>query len=159
MQPQFIQLLWKPVEQNLNFVFVALILIVLDVVFGFTNALLKCEVSSSKMREGLQHKLGSIFLILAADIVDGALLGGVDLGVNAPVLTAVCLYISLMELISCLENISKLNPELTDNPLLGGVTKRLASVETAPAAEIVETEQAEPIETEQEGIEYEVGEL
>lgn len=158
MQPQLIQFFWQPVVDNLNFVLVALTLIVMDVVFGFTNAWLKGEVSSSKMREGLQHKLGSIFLILAADIVDGALLGGVDMGMKAPVLTAVCLYISVMELISCLENICKLNPELADNPIIGGLTRRLASVEGDPEA-FEKAQELEGTDIEQTDIEFEEGEL
>lgn len=119
-----IHLLWKPIEGNQNFVFVALILIALDVIVGFSNAVAHGEVSSSKMRSGLWHKLGSMFLILVADVVDGSLLGGVDLGFKSPVLVAVCLYIALMEVTSVLENITKLNPELGNNPLVS----RLKSV-------------------------------
>lgn len=154
MDAQIIQLLWKPIETNQIFVFVSLILICMDVLVGFTNAAVKGEISSSKMRQGLQHKLGSIFLIMAADLVDGALLGGVDLGFTAPVLTATCIYISLMELISVLENCAKLNPELADNPIIGGVTRRLDSVD-----EPVKTVEVDGVEVEQVDIDYEEGEL
>lgn len=118
MDETLVRLFWKPVEGNAVFIVMALALIVLDVVTGFTNAALKHEISSSKMREGLQHKLGSIFLILAADFVDAALLGGMNLGYDAPVLTATCIYIAVMEVMSIIENICLLNPELADNPIL-----------------------------------------
>lgn len=78
------------------------------------------------MREGLWHKLGSISLIAVSDIIDGALLGGVDLGFPAPVLAGVCMYIALMELVSVLENITVLNPELKDNPLLDRFAEKVA---------------------------------
>lgn len=116
MEP-LMQLFWKPVQGSLVFIVIALALIALDVITGFTNAALKHEISSSKMREGLQHKLGSIFLILAADFVDAALLGGVDLGFKSPLMSITCVYISVMELMSIIENICKLNPELKDNPI------------------------------------------
>lgn len=118
---EFVHLLWKPIAGNQNFVIVALCLIMLDVIVGFSNAVAHGEVSSSKMRSGLWHKLGSMFLILVADVVDGALLGGVELGFQSPVLVAVCLYISLMEITSVLENVTKLNPELGNNPLVNRI--------------------------------------
>lgn len=118
MAKELIYLLWKPIEGNSTFVFVALVLVLLDVVVGFANAVAHREVCSSKMRSGLWHKLGTMFLMLVADVTDGALLGGVDLGFKSPVLVVVCLYIALMELVSVLENICKLNPELANNPLV-----------------------------------------
>ena len=123
-----LKLFLQPIREHKMFVLVACVLIVLDVVFGFTNAALKREISSKKMREGLQHKLGSIFLMCTASVIDSAFMGGIDLGFDAPVLAATCVYIAVMEVISCLENIAKLNPELAHNPLIGGVTSRLASV-------------------------------
>lgn len=118
MQPQPFHLLWEPIAQNQGLILVALCFIVLDIALGFAGAVKDSRVSSKIMREGLWHKLGSIALIAVSDVIDGALLGGVDLGFPAPVLAGVCLYISLMELVSVLENISILNPELKDNPLL-----------------------------------------
>lgn len=119
-----LHILLRPVIENQEYILVAMLLIVLDVVVGFSNAVAHSEVSSSKMRDGLWHKLGSMFLMVAAGLIDGALLGGIDLGFKSPVMTAVCLYISIMELISVLENISKLNPELANNPLVSRLTTR-----------------------------------
>ena len=119
-----LHMLLRPVIENQSYIVVALMLVVLDVVVGFTNAVAHSEVSSSKMRSGLWHKLGSAFLMVAAGLIDGALLGGIDLGFKSPVMTVVCLYIAVMELVSILENIVKLNPELADNPLVGRLTAR-----------------------------------
>lgn len=118
MQHQTLQLLWDPIAENHLLIETALAFIVLDIVLGFCGAVKNSVVSSKVMREGLWHKLGSVALIVVADVIDGALLGGVDLGFPAPVLAAVCLYITLMELVSVLENITELNPNLKDNPLL-----------------------------------------
>lgn len=44
----------------------------------------------------------------------------------------------MMEVISVLENICKLNPQLADNPLIGLFAKRLHSVENTAEVEITE---------------------
>lgn len=124
MQPQPFHLLWEPIAKNQGLILVALAFIVLDILLGFSGAVKNQCVSSKVMREGLWHKLGSISLIAVSDIIDGALLGGVDLGFPAPVLAGVCLYISLMELVSVLENITILNPELRNNPLMDMFAKK-----------------------------------
>lgn len=122
METQTISLLLEPIQENRTLIHLALILIVLDVVVGFSGAIKNNCVSSKVMREGLWHKLGSVFLIAVSDVIDGALLGGIDLGYPAPVLAAVCLYVALMEVVSVLENITVLNPELKNNPLIGRFT-------------------------------------
>lgn len=94
-----------------------LILTIADVCFGCFNALLHREFSSSKMREGIAHKSTSFGFILVADVVDGAIIGGLDLGFSAPVLVFACSYLVLMEIASLLETFCKLNPALADTPL------------------------------------------
>jgi len=93
------------------------ILTISDVCFGCINALLHREFSSSKMREGIAHKSTSFGFILVADVVDGAIIGGLDLGFSAPVLVFACSYLVLMEIASLLETFCKLNPSLADTPL------------------------------------------
>lgn len=129
MTTEMLKLLMQPLHDHFNFCFVAICFIVLDFLFGFSAAVANRCVDSSKMREGLWHKIGSIGLIMVADIIDGALLSGVDLGFTAPVMTGTCLYIIIMELVSVLENLVELNPELANNPLIGGLTSRLAKEE------------------------------
>lgn len=88
--------------------------ILFDVIAGIVNAYLKCELSSSKMREGLQHKIGEIFLMLLADGCYFAM--GIapfdELGVPADIVNVVSIFLVLMELMSIIENICKLNPDL-----------------------------------------------
>ena len=112
------RLIWGSLQQNSMFVFAALTLIVCDFVFGFAGAAKNGCISSRKMRDGLWHKFGSIGLMVVASIVDGALAGGVQLEFTEPVLIVTCLYISMMELVSVVENLTILNPDLADNPLV-----------------------------------------
>lgn len=88
--------------------------ILFDVLIGVTNAYLKHELSSSKMREGLQHKIGEVFLMLLADgCYYSILVPPFDsIGVPANVVNVVAVFLVVMELMSIIENICKLNPDL-----------------------------------------------
>ena len=51
----------------------------LDVLFGVLNAwFVQHDFSSHEFREGLIRKLSNLGVVIAADIVDGMLLGGLD---------------------------------------------------------------------------------
>ena len=94
-----------------------LVLIMLDVVFGVTHACMSGTFRSEKMREGIQHKLAEMGYALAALVIDGTIVGGLDLGFPAPVLVATCGYLCLMELGSLMEILNKMNPELGQSRL------------------------------------------
>lgn len=94
-----------------------LLLTLLDVFFGIVNALLHKEFRSDAMREGLGHKSVSFGAMVVAAIVDGTIMGGLDLGYPAPVLVAVCVYLALMEISSLLETWGKLWPAFADSPI------------------------------------------
>lgn len=96
-----------------------LLLTLLDVLFGLANAAMHKEFSSKKMREGIGHKCVSFGFLLVGIIVDGTIIGGFELGYNAPVLTAICAYLCIMEIASLLETFLKMNPKLKDVPLIG----------------------------------------
>lgn len=88
--------------------------IVLDIIAGVVAAIKNMMLSSSVMREGLYNKLGEVLLLMVSMFV--ALILDVypftQLGIPPEVMYLVALYITLMELISILENICKLNPNL-----------------------------------------------
>ena len=96
---------------------IALVLMGMDILLGLAGAVKDRDVRSSKMREGLWHKAGSIGLIVLAYILEGAV-DHVDLGLVFPGVLAVCAYIIVMEVGSCLENLVVLNPKLKHNPIL-----------------------------------------
>lgn len=88
--------------------------VLLDVVSGLAAAIKNKELSSSVMHEGLYNKLGEVMLLIVAMFVASILevYPFTELGIPPEVMYLVALYITLMELISILENICKLNPTL-----------------------------------------------
>ena len=94
-----------------------LLLTLLDVLFGLLHALVSHTFSSQKMREGIGHKCTSLGFVAVADIVDGAIVGGLDLGFSSPVLVVACTYLCIMEISSLLEQFVAINPQLADSPI------------------------------------------
>lgn len=91
-----------------------LALAALDVIFGVLNAwFVQHDFSSHEFREGLIRKLSNLGVVIAADIVDGMLLGGLDLGYQ-PVLMTVTVSLALMELASLMEIYAEMHPEISD---------------------------------------------
>lgn len=90
---------------------IALAMMALDILFGFAQALKNNCVDSSKMRDGLFHKLGFIGAIVLAYLCEYALVY-IDLGFTAPLVVPVCSFIILTEVVSVLENLVLLAPEL-----------------------------------------------
>lgn len=88
--------------------------VLLDVLSGLAAAIKNKELSSSVMHEGLYNKLGEVLLLVVSMFV-GSILDippFTQLGIPPEVMYLVALYITLMELVSILENICKLNPSL-----------------------------------------------
>lgn len=102
----------------------AVMMMALDVIFGYANAYLHHEVSSSRMREGFMHKMGYFAIIVLACVAEGALhwcgqLPGFEdaavlLGVFG--VTGASAYVILMEVCSIMEIVGKLNPDIAKSP-------------------------------------------
>ena len=88
-----------------------------DIVFGLLQATKNRCLDSSKMRDGLFHKLGFIGAIVLAYLCEYSI-EYIDLGFTAPLVVPVCVFICLTEAVSILENLGKLAPELTTNDFL-----------------------------------------
>ena len=93
---------------------IPLVFNILDIATGFTAAIANQNVSSSAMREGLFHKLGFIFALILAALLQYAS-GLLDLGTEIPTLGAVAVFVILTEAVSILENIAEMNPALANN--------------------------------------------
>lgn len=92
-----------------------LILAGLDVIFGVLNAwFFQHDFSSHEFRQGLIRKLSNFGVVIAADIVDAMLLGGLDLGYQ-PVLMTVTVSLALMELASLMEIYAEMHPEISES--------------------------------------------
>lgn len=91
--------------------------IALDVVSGFAQACVNHTVDSSVMRRGLWHKAAYVLAIMLAVLCEYSA-AYIDLGFALPVVAPVCGFVSATELVSILENLGKLNPEIAQSKLL-----------------------------------------
>lgn len=98
-------------------VIVALIFNALDLVTGLVSAVKSKDIQSSKLRDGLFKKVGFIFCYFVAWLVDtqGNVIG-FQLGVT--ILPIIILYVCTTELVSILENISKINSDILPEKLM-----------------------------------------
>lgn len=92
--------------------------IVLDFVSGMLKAVALKVFSSTKMREGLFHKVALMLCMLLGYGVDIAQ-AYMELGFNVPISASICVYIVLMEVSSIVENICTINPELMPDAVKG----------------------------------------
>lgn len=95
----------------------ALVFILFDVITGVCKGASTHTLSSAVMREGFWHKLAVILALCIAACIDAAAGAGLDLGFEVPVFEGVCGYVVVMELLSILENISEINPELAGSAI------------------------------------------
>lgn len=94
-------------------------LIVIDYVFGVIGAVVNKTFSSLVMRQGLINKFTYLMVIIIAEII--VLLNGyLDLGFDFAdsIVGLVCVWISLTEIGSILENLVKINPKLGEDRFL-----------------------------------------
>lgn len=93
------------------------VFVALDVLTGVASAIAAAELSSSKMRDGLFHKLafyGAYVLAVALEYAAGVF----DLNITIPAAGTVAAYIVATEVVSILENLCKMNPELKNSKFL-----------------------------------------
>lgn len=98
-------------------IIIALIFNGLDLVTGIISAVKEKDIQSAKLRDGLFKKVGFMLCYFVAWLVDkeGALIGfkfGVEM------LPIIILYVCTTELVSILENISKINPDILPEKLM-----------------------------------------
>lgn len=113
--PIFIDVFMQPLRDNslAQVAFAAFcFLMLLDILLGYAAAVKTKSVKSAKMREGLWHKTGEMGIVAVGDVLDGMMLGGIDMPFSAPVTTAMIVYLAINEAVSCMENAVKLDPEL-----------------------------------------------
>ena len=96
---------------------IALSLNGMDLITGLVGALRKKDLKSYKLRDGMFKKVGFIFCYLVGWGVDTyGYLMGLHLSVN--VLPVIILYACTTELVSILENIHQINPDLLPEKLM-----------------------------------------
>ena len=117
---------WHPVA-------IAFAMMVLDILTGLAGAAKEGYIQSGKMREGLWHKAGYFGLIALAAAYEVAT-AWINLGTIAdglgmvapeiPAVTAVCVFIVLTEVVSIVENLCVLNPDIAKLPVIKTLAKK-----------------------------------
>ena len=118
--PIWIDVFMQPIRDNQTAqvaVMSVLLLTLADIAFGLIKAMVTRTLSSQKMRDGIGHKCVSFGLIFVADVIDGTVIGGLDLGITSPVLVASCAYLCIMEISSLMEQFVEIYPDLKGSPL------------------------------------------
>lgn len=98
-------------------ILLACVMMCADVVVGFIQAAINNQLSSTKMRQGLLHKVLILILIFVCLAIEIGIGHTVKLPYDIPTCEVVCGYIIVMELVSILENIARGYPQFTDSQL------------------------------------------
>lgn len=98
-------------------ILLACVMMCADVVVGFIQAAINTQLSSTKMRQGLLHKVLILILIFVCLAIEVGIGHTVKLPYDIPTCEVVCGYVIVMELVSILENISRGYPQFADSQL------------------------------------------
>lgn len=86
--------------------------ICLDIITGLLKAVYEKNLESECIRKGLIHKLGEIIAVAVAFLIEYSQTVILSINFDIPIVKGVCIYIILMEILSVLENICVINPQL-----------------------------------------------
>ena len=87
--------------------------ILFDVVSGILKAFATTGLNSTALRQGLYHKLSELLAVAGSALLEYAC-AYIQLGIDLPLLGIVSVYVCTMEIISILENLSTVNPQLAE---------------------------------------------
>lgn len=109
---------WPPMTESQSWsIVLACIMMVADVVVGFVGAAIRHDISSTKMREGIGHKVMVLALIVVAYVLGVGLTHVSGIEFDIPSTEVVCWYTIVMELASVIENIAMAWTEFSDSKL------------------------------------------
>ena len=98
-------------------IIIALVFNALDLITGIIGAAKNKDIKSSKLRDGLFKKVGFILCYFVAWLIDNkSSIIGFQFGVS--ILPIIIIYICTTELVSILENICKINPDILPEKLM-----------------------------------------
>ena len=100
----------------MNDVVIALIFNLMDLITGFIGALRLKQIKSGKLRNGVYKKFGFIMCYVLAGLIDRY---GKEIGFTLEItlLPIVITYVVITEIVSIIENISRINPDLVPDKL------------------------------------------
>lgn len=91
---------------------------VADIISGVLKAWHMHDMQSKALRNGLYHKAAFLGVIGLAQLTELAADKMPEIELNVPIVGAICAYIVLTELVSVLENLRDINPDI------GGIMNR-----------------------------------
>ena len=97
-------------------IIVAMCFHLIDLLTGLIGAIKNRELCSAKMRDGIFKKLGFILCYVLAYMVDTQQTA-IGLHLDAKILPIVITYAVTTEIVSVIENITKINPDLLPEKL------------------------------------------
>lgn len=101
---------------NMEAIVVALSLNLFDLISGFVGAVKNKNIKSSKLRDGMFKKVGFIFCYVLAYLLDSEG-NAIGFSVGVKLLPIIITYVCITEVVSILENISKINSDLIPETL------------------------------------------
>lgn len=103
---------------NVYIVGITCMFMLADIASGFLKAWRAHDIKSRALREGLFHKSAFIGVIALAQLTELAAAKIPQIELNLPITGGICAYIILAEIVSVLENLRDINPDI------GGVMNR-----------------------------------
>ena len=111
---------WPPMTESQSWsIVLACIMMVADIVVGLVGAAIRHDISSTKMREGIGHKVMMLVLIVVAYVLGVGLTHVSGIQFDVPSTEVVCWYTIVMELASIIENMAMAWPAFSDSKLFG----------------------------------------
>ena len=112
------QLFLPPMTESQSWsIVMACLMMLADIAVGFVGAAVRHVISSTKMREGIGHKVMVLVLIAIAYLLNVGLGHVSGSETEIPSTEIVCWYVVVMELASVLENVALAWPEFADTRL------------------------------------------
>lgn len=85
--------------------------IIIDVITGVIFAILTKSLNSTKMRQGGLHKFAEVIAVIFSAYAEYSM-DMLDINVGFSIFKIVCAYLIVMECISIIENLDKMNPNV-----------------------------------------------
>lgn len=85
--------------------------IIIDVITGVIFAILTKSLNSTKMRQGGLHKIAEVIAVIFSAYAEHSM-DMLDINVGFSIFKFVCTYLIIMECISIIENLGKMNPNV-----------------------------------------------
>lgn len=89
----------------------ALVFILFDILTGVIKAVKNGELSSKVARQGLFNKTGFVLVIVFGCLCEYSS-SLVDFGFEVPLILPTCIYIVMLEVLSIIENLCDISPDL-----------------------------------------------